>query len=113
MLARGVALRNVPLISGHDSVDYLLYIDGKTAEVIEAKKEDVALTGVEMQVAIRGQHKIGAKGERCLSVVEELEASVEANLKHADRRRQSVLQEAFAGGFTERGILNCDDTVLY
>jgi type I restriction enzyme R subunit len=48
---RGVALRNVPLASGHGFADYLLYVDGKAAGVIEAKKEGATLTGVEVQSA--------------------------------------------------------------
>jgi len=46
---RGVALRNFPLVSGHGFADYLLYIDGKAAGVIEAKKEGFPLVGVEVQ----------------------------------------------------------------
>lgn len=46
---RGVAIRNFSLQSGHGFADYLLYIDGKAAGVIEAKKEGVTLTGVETQ----------------------------------------------------------------
>jgi len=46
--ARGVAIREFPL-PGHGFADYLLYIDGKAAGVIEAKKEGVTLTGVETQ----------------------------------------------------------------
>ena len=49
--ARGIALRNVPLAGGYGFADYLLYIDGKAAGVIEAKKEGVTLTGVEVQAA--------------------------------------------------------------
>lgn len=48
---RGVALRNFPLANGHGFADYLLYIDGNAAGVIEAKKEGVTLTGVEVQAA--------------------------------------------------------------
>ena len=48
---RGVVLRNVPLASGHGFADYLLYIDGKAAGIVEAKKEGVTLTGVEVQAA--------------------------------------------------------------
>ena len=47
--ARDVALRNFPLASGHGFADYLLYIDGKAAGIIEAKKEGFPLTGVEIQ----------------------------------------------------------------
>ncbi|MBK9130133.1 MAG: DEAD/DEAH box helicase family protein [Gammaproteobacteria bacterium] len=48
---RGVAIREFPLKSGHGEADYLLYVDGKAAGVIEAKKEGVTLTGVETQSA--------------------------------------------------------------
>lgn len=49
--ARGVALREFPLNAGYGFADYLLYIDGKAAGVIEAKKEGSTLTGVEVQSA--------------------------------------------------------------
>ncbi len=44
--ACGVAIRRFPL-PGYGFADYLLYVDGKAAGVIEAKKEGVTLTGVE------------------------------------------------------------------
>ena len=47
--ARGVALREFPLNTGFGFADYLLYIDGTAAGVIEAKKEGATLTGVEVQ----------------------------------------------------------------
>jgi type I restriction enzyme R subunit len=46
--SRGVAVRNFPL-GDHGFADYLLYIDGKAAGVVEAKKEGATLTGVEIQ----------------------------------------------------------------
>lgn len=46
---RGVVLRNFPLTSGHGFADYLLYVDGKAAGIVEAKKEGFTLTGVEVQ----------------------------------------------------------------
>ncbi len=48
---RGVVLRNFPLQSGHGFADYLLYLDGKAAGVVEAKKEGFPLIGVEIQSA--------------------------------------------------------------
>ena len=48
---RGVAIREFPLKSGHGFADYLLYLDGAVAGVVEAKKEGVALTGVELQTS--------------------------------------------------------------
>ncbi|MHB1589617.1 MAG: type I restriction endonuclease subunit R, partial [Metallibacterium scheffleri] len=47
--ARGVAIREFPLKAGHGFADYLLYVDGMAAGVIEAKKAGVTLTGVEVQ----------------------------------------------------------------
>ncbi len=43
------------------------------------------------------QEQIVAEVERRLSVVGELEATIAANLKRAERLRQSILREAFAG----------------
>ncbi len=43
------------------------------------------------------QQQIVAELERRLSVIDELEAAVEANLTRADRLRQSILQRAFCG----------------
>jgi type I restriction enzyme, R subunit len=47
----GVALRNFALKSGHGFADYLLYVDGATAGVVEAKRAGATLTGVEIQSA--------------------------------------------------------------
>lgn len=44
----GVAIREFPL-PGYGFADYLLYVDGKAAGVIEAKKEGATLSGVEIQ----------------------------------------------------------------
>lgn len=46
---QGVAIREFPLRFGYGFADYLLYLDGQAAGVIEAKKEGVTLTGVETQ----------------------------------------------------------------
>lgn len=43
------------------------------------------------------QNQIVAEVERRLSVIDELEATVEANLTRADRLRQSILAKAFSG----------------
>ncbi|MBV6416870.1 MAG: hypothetical protein CMLOHMNK_01488 [Steroidobacteraceae bacterium] len=47
----GVAIREFPLTGGHGDADYLLYINGKAAGIIEAKKHGATLTGVERQSA--------------------------------------------------------------
>ena len=49
--SRGVAIREFPLDRGFGLADYLLYVDGKAAGVIEAKKRGATLTGVEIQSA--------------------------------------------------------------
>jgi type I restriction enzyme R subunit len=46
---KGVAIREFPLNQGHGFADYLLYIDGQAAGVVEAKKVGSTLTGVEIQ----------------------------------------------------------------
>ncbi|MBI5865843.1 MAG: DEAD/DEAH box helicase family protein [Planctomycetes bacterium] len=46
--ARGVAIREFPLVGG-DEADYLLYVDGKAIGTVEAKPEGTTLTGVETQ----------------------------------------------------------------
>lgn len=47
--SRGVALREFVLAGGFGFADYLLYVDGKAAGVVEAKKAGATLTGVEAQ----------------------------------------------------------------
>jgi type I restriction enzyme R subunit len=48
---RGVAIREFPLTPGHGAADYLLYVDGRAAGVIEAKRQGATLSGVEIQSA--------------------------------------------------------------
>ena len=47
--ARGVAVREFLLLPGHGTADYLLYVKGRAAGVVEAKPEGHTLTGVESQ----------------------------------------------------------------
>jgi type I restriction enzyme R subunit len=44
-----VAVREFPLRRGAGVVAYLLYVDGRTVGVLEAKKVGATLTGVETQ----------------------------------------------------------------
>ena len=85
----GIALREVPLKSGR--CDYLLLANRKPVGVVEAKKEGTTLSTVAEQT------RIVAEVERRISVLEELEAVVTANLQRATRLRQSILQKAFTG----------------
>ena len=47
--AAGVAVREFALKSGHGFADYLLYVNGMAAGVVEAKPVGATLTGVEVQ----------------------------------------------------------------
>ena len=47
--ACGVAVREFPLRTGHGTADYLLYVNGRAAGMVEAKPEGHTLTGVEAQ----------------------------------------------------------------
>jgi len=84
---QGIAISDFPLKPGHGFADYILYIDGKAAGVIEAKKAGTTLTGVEIQSEI----------EQRLSLTEEIETSIEMNLKRVECLRQSILKKAFSG----------------
>ena len=50
-----------------------------------------------IEEAFGEQTRIAAEAERRLSLVEELESVVLANLQRATRLRQSILQKAFTG----------------
>jgi type I restriction enzyme S subunit len=56
------------------------------------------------------QTAIVAEVERRLSIIDELEATVEANLTRADRLRQSVLSQAFSGRLRIQGLPESLDT---
>jgi hypothetical protein len=93
--ARGVALRKGVLGAGRGFADYLLYGDGMACDGIEAKKQGATLTGVEIAI-LAEQHRIVAQVDRRLPSVREVEAEVDANLKHARSLRSSTLGAAFA-----------------
>jgi type I restriction enzyme S subunit len=50
------------------------------------------------------QRRIVAEVERRLSVVQELEATLAANLARAERLRQSILKRAFEGKLVPQGV---------
>lgn len=51
----GVAIREFPLATGYGEADYLLFAGGQAVGVVEAKKQDTPLTGVELQSVRYGQ----------------------------------------------------------
>lgn len=56
------------------------------------------------------QHRIVAEVDRCLSIVREVEAEVDANLKRAERLRQATLQSAFGAQVAQRETAKQPDT---
>lgn len=58
----------------------------------DIKSVNVPMPPVEEQKAILGEI------DRRLSVTEELETTIETNLKRAERLQQTILQQAFSGG---------------
>ncbi len=56
-----MAIREFPLATGHGCADYLLYVQGRAAGVIEAKKAGATLCGVEIQSA---KYQCGLPGSR-------------------------------------------------
>jgi type I restriction enzyme S subunit len=85
----------------------VLHLLSPTAQAaIYAEKVDVARANVSLGdikeflvplPSLAEQESIVAEVERRLSVIEELDAAVEANLNRADRLRQRILQDAFSG----------------
>ena len=59
---------------------------------------------------LREQQEIVSEVERRLSVIEELQAAVAANLTRADRLRQSILSQAFSGRLLEKDSKGIPDT---
>jgi len=84
---------------------YLRSKDGRARLIQRAKwavnQASINQTDVGLTLApippIAEQHRIVAEVERRLSVIDELEMQVEANLKRAERLRQAILKRAFEG----------------
>ncbi|MEK6762944.1 MAG: restriction endonuclease subunit S [Nitrospirota bacterium] len=74
--------------------------------------EQLKMTAIALP-SLAEQHEIVAEVERRLSVIEELESAIEANLTRADRLRQSILQRAFSGRLlSEKGHTGSSDSHL-
>jgi type I restriction enzyme R subunit len=67
--SRGVAVREFVMRAPHGRADYLLFLDGRAAGVVEAKKQGETLTGVEHQ-----------SGKYVDGLPDELERAVEGGL---------------------------------
>ena len=88
----------------------ILASTGRAREYIESKIRTTAgqsgISGGDLKLLpldiprVAEQQQIVAEVERRLSVIEELETAVQANLTRADRLRQSVLARVFSGELT-------------
>ena len=81
--ARGVAVREFRLKPPHGRADYLLFVGGAAAGVIEAKKEGETLTGVEWQSAkyvgdesLEDMENLPPPDVMAQEIVEDLEAAL-------------------------------------
>lgn len=68
---------------------------GSTAQHLNVA--DVKALGIPLS-SFAEQNQIIEEIDRRLSVTEEIEATIETNLKRAERLRQTILQQAFSGG---------------
>ncbi|MDP1947273.1 MAG: restriction endonuclease subunit S [Nitrospirota bacterium] len=74
------------------------FFDYETGNVGQGNVGMGAVTKVPILLApLAEQEQIVAEVERRLSVIDELEVAVQANLTRADRLRQSILSQAFSG----------------
>ena len=72
--------------------------------------EQLKMTAIALPPLVEQQQAV-AEVERRLSVIEELEAAVEANLTRADHLRQAILQRAFSGRLlSEKGHAGFSDS---
>ncbi|HET6381848.1 MAG TPA: restriction endonuclease subunit S, partial [Armatimonadota bacterium] len=89
--------------------DYLSYFVNSTlgrlwvASVVIQQVGQANVNGTKLKALVfplppvAEQHRIVAEVDRRLSIIDGLEAGVEANLKRAERLRQSILKRAFEG----------------
>ena len=67
-----------------------------TAGIYKVNQQDISLCWIPLPL-LSEQRRIVAELERRLSVIQQAEATVEANLTRAERLRQSILKQAFSG----------------
>lgn len=94
-------------VGGASNQYALLYLLSSQAQKrIHSEKVDVARANFSLEdikemlfplPPLAEQHQIGAEVERRLSIVAGAEAQVNANLRRADRLRQSIFKQAFSG----------------
>jgi len=92
----------------HTDPKYLIYWLASPTGIAHIARSTIATTQAKLSLfrieqipvpfpPLAEQHQIVAEVERCLSVVAGAEAQVDANLRRADRLRQSILKQAFSG----------------
>ena len=67
-----------------------------TAGIYKINQQDLSAFAMPLP-PLAEQHRIVVEVERRLSVIEQTEAAVEANIARAERLRQSILKQAFSG----------------
>ena len=80
------------------SLSYYPFTPLTTGSTGRKKLTKAALTGAPYQLpSLDEQHNIVAEVERCISVIDALELTLDDELKRAERLRQSILHRAFTG----------------
>ncbi|HLO49006.1 MAG TPA: restriction endonuclease subunit S [Kamptonema sp.] len=82
-------------IKSPDIQKHIINLSGSTAQqaiyIRDIRKAYIPLPSLEEQ------HQIFNEVERCLSVIHQLEKTIDTNLKRAEKLRQSILKQAFEG----------------
>ncbi len=103
-LVRSVAVLK-PLLDMGRFLSYMIRSPMVQSQILEKKTQTAQANIFQAQIRslafpippLAEQHRIVAEIERRLSVVDDLDAAVAANLKRTERLRQAILRRAFAG----------------
>lgn len=95
------------------SLSYYPFTPLTTGSTGRKKLTKAALTSAPYQLpSLDEQHKIVAEVERCISVIDALELTLNDELKRAERLRQSILHQAFTGRLVPQDATDEPATVL-
>jgi type I restriction enzyme, S subunit len=107
MALTGIVDMSAYLFMWFSSIDLAALSDGSNVPQINHKNIAPLLVPLP---PIHEQEEIIAEVERRLSVIDELEATIEANLIRSDRLRQSILGQMFFGQKAETGNFHTKET---
>ena len=94
-LGVGVAVREFQTNIG--PADYILFVNKKPVDVIEAKREDEGVQKMHLPLFSVKKQQILQEIESPLSVCDKIEEAITKSLKQAEALRQSILKKAFEG----------------